>query len=121
MYIVHLHVYRSQDEPHGIPAYLLAVDRRNVEHHAITGLTSAVAKMAKAIALQHAPTATASPSTGLSPNKIACLRSNYSQQLRDLHSLFETGALTEDEIFGQGLFHSCSFSVHVRNSGSFPK
>ena len=77
--IVYLHVYRSQDEPPGIPAFTgRGQEKRGTP---ITGLTSAVAEMAKAIALQHAPTATASPSTGLSPNKIACLRSNYLQQL----------------------------------------
>ena len=95
----YLHVYRSQDEPTGIPAFTgRGQEKRGMP---ITSLTSAVAEMAKAIALQHAPTATASPSTGLSPNKITCLRSNYLQQLQDLHSLFEMGALTEDEFLEQ--------------------
>lgn len=36
-------------------------------------------------------------SSGISPGKVVNLRSNYLQQMRDLHQLFECGALTEDE------------------------
>ena len=34
---------------------------------------------------------------GISPGKIANLRSNYLQQLRDLHSLLESGAINDKE------------------------
>ena len=45
------------------------------------------------------PTITA----GISPGKIANLRSNYLQQMRDLHLLFENGAITECEFQEQKL------------------
>lgn len=59
----------------------------------ISGLSSAVAEMAMAIAQQHIPAVAAQvtsafASTGVSPGKVANLRSNYLQQIRDLHSLF---------------------------------
>ena len=38
---------------------------------------------------------TVSSGSGISPGKIANLRSNYLQQMRDLHALFESGAITE--------------------------
>lgn len=36
-------------------------------------------------------------SIGISPGKLANLRSNYLQQLRDLHSLLESGAINDRE------------------------
>ena len=41
---------------------------------------------------------TSTPTAGISPGKVANLRSNYLQQMRDLHSLFESGAITESEL-----------------------
>lgn len=38
-----------------------------------------------------------------SPGKIADIRSKYIQQLRELHSLFEIGALTDKEFADQKL------------------
>ena len=75
----------------------------------IVGLTHAVTEMAKAIITQQQagqttpaqPTTSGSTSTGVSPAKLASLRSNYLQQMRDLHSLYETGAITEPEFFEQ--------------------
>jgi hypothetical protein len=77
-------------------------------------LTAAVTQMARAITSSGSSvpmsSATAStPSTGptttagISPGKVANLRSNYLQQIRDLHSLFENGAITEREFQEQNL------------------
>lgn len=67
-------------------------------------LTSAVSEMARAMtaggATPHSTPAPAGPSTtseGISPGKVANLRSSYLQQMRELHSLFESGALTDYE------------------------
>ena len=64
----------------------------------VQALTTAVTEMAKAMA----PTGRASPApttctlaAGISPGKFANLRSNYLQQMRDLHLLFENGAITD--------------------------
>ena len=46
---------------------------------------------------------TVSSGSGISPGKIANLRSNYLQQMRDLHALFESGAITECEFREQKL------------------
>ena len=44
-----------------------------------------------------AVSATGSSSIPVSPAKLASLRSNYLQQMRDVHSLFECGAISESE------------------------
>ena len=43
------------------------------------------------------PGQTLSSSSGISPGKVVNLRSNYLQQIWDLHQLYECGVLTEDE------------------------
>lgn len=66
-------------------------------------LASAVTEMTKAITPQgqsskeQSGTSSVNTSVGISPGKIANLRSTYLQQLRDLHSLLESGAITENE------------------------
>lgn len=67
-------------------------------------LTTAVSDMAKAMTPPTTPNSRvaavsqdAAAVTGISPGKIANLRTNYLQQMRDLHSLFESGALNETE------------------------
>ena len=75
----------------------------------IAGLTSAVAEIAKAMAQQHssqqqAPpsnVSTTTPTSGVSPAKLADLRRNYLGQVKDLHSLLECGAITESEFAEQ--------------------
>jgi hypothetical protein len=65
--------------------------------------------MARAISQQHLPgghpssppPTSVTPSAGISPSKVANLRSNYLQQMRDLHSLYASGALTESEFLDQ--------------------
>lgn len=75
----------------------------------MAGLTNAVTEMAKAMVQHH--TKNTSPSNtisnnattghGFSPAKLANIRSNYLQQMRDLHSLYESGAITEMEFLEQ--------------------
>jgi len=63
-------------------------------------LTTAVTEMARAMTptgrISPAPS-TYTPTARISPGKVAILRSNYLQQMRDLHSLFESGAITDKE------------------------
>ena len=77
-------------------------------------MTTAVTEMARAMTSSgsSAPMTSATASTlptgptttaGISPGKVANLRSNYHQQIRDLHSLFENGAITECEFQEQKL------------------
>ena len=77
-------------------------------------MTTAVTEMARAMTSAGSGTPMSSgtagtpptgPTTaaGISPGKIANLRSNYLQQMRDLHSLFENGAITECEFQEQKL------------------
>jgi len=69
------------DDPPGIPAF---------------GNCGKRALPAQATRSQE-PEQTPSSSSGISPGKVVNLHSNYLQQMRDLHQLFECGALTEDE------------------------
>ena len=72
-------------------------------------LTTAVSDMARAMSSspKHPNTRDQTPvlgssresaaALGISPCKIANLRTNYLQQMRELHSLFENGALDDKE------------------------
>ena len=89
---------RSLDDPPRVPVFTGGREKRPSQ---VQVLTNAVSEMARAIggANTSASPSTSTPrcSTGFSPGKIANLRSNYLQQMRDLHSLFESGAITENE------------------------
>ena len=69
----------------------------------MAALTSAVTQMAQVMTppSQSYSTTELSGNTSItaciSPAKLANLRSNYLQQMRDLHSLFECGAISESE------------------------
>ncbi len=97
---------RSVDDPQGIPAF---TGGRGRKPSRMAALTSAVTQMAQVMTPCTPPAqshlsgnqAAASVSTGISPAKLANLRSNYLQQMRDLHSLFESGAISETEFRGQ--------------------
>jgi len=67
----------------------------------VQALTIAVTEMARAMTptggrASPAPS-TFTPTAGISSGKVANLCSNYFQQMRDLHSLFECGAITDKE------------------------
>ena len=76
-------------------------------------MTTAVTEMAKAMTSAGSSTPVSvsastppsgpTPTAGISPGKIVNLRSNYLQQMRDLHSLFENGAIMECEFQEQKL------------------
>ena len=103
---------RSLDDPPDHPAFKAG---RAKKPNQVQALTTAVTEMARAVTAagsgtspssgtatfpsQTGPVATA----GISPGKIANLRSNYLQQIRDLHSLYENGAITECEFQEQKL------------------
>ena len=74
------------DDPPGIPAF------HSREKDSSQNLLQDIAKV-----LIPKPQASSSTSVGYSPGKVANLRSNYLQQMRELHTLFECGALTQDE------------------------
>lgn len=85
-------------------------------------LTTAVSDMAKAMTPAYnfpSPIATTNQTsnqatTGISPGKIASLRTNYLQQMRDIHSLYENGALNEVEFSEQKavILQQLNFVLH---------
>ncbi len=95
---------RSVDDPPSIPAFTGGRGRKPSH---IAALTSAVTQMAQVMTAQPSQlqsatpisgnSAAASAASGISPAKLTNLRSNYLQQMRDLHSLFESGAISETE------------------------
>ncbi len=99
-----MHACRSRDDPPKVPIFTGGREKRSNQ---VQMLTTAVSEMAKAIC-HPTSTSTTPPTcvsaisqesvpTGISPGKIANLRTNYLQQMRDLHSLFENGALSDTE------------------------
>lgn len=78
---------------------------REKRPNTVQALTQAVTEFAKAITTPKGtavdPSVSNIATPGISPSKIANLRSNYLQQMRDLHSLFESGALTQEEFYEQ--------------------
>jgi len=67
-------------------------------------LSSAMAEVAKSFVpkLQRPlPTSDTPGSSTVSPGKIANLRASYLQQLKDLHGLYDCGALNESEFLEQ--------------------
>lgn len=92
---------RSLDDPPGIPAFC---GRQKTSNSGVHALTNAMSEMAKNMA-----SASAAPikpglcgaSASISPAKVANLRTSYLQQLRDLHQLFDCGAITESEFTDQ--------------------
>ena len=97
---------RSLDEP---PSSLPAFSGREKRTTPIAGLTTAVAEIAKACVMAQqssqqcggstvsATVPSTSTSSSVSPAKVVDLRRNYLEQVKDLHSLLECGALTEAE------------------------
>ena len=73
-------------------------------------LSTVITEMAKSVITVLKPTPENTPSSststcssgvGMSPGKLAELRSKYLQRMRDLHELFSVGALTETEFCDQ--------------------
>lgn len=88
------------DDPPRIPAF--APTQKQKGSSQIAQLTTALTQIAGAMT----PTSQSSLSvsantsatvTSISPAKMANLRSNYLQQMRDLHCLRESGAISEAE------------------------
>ena len=100
------HTCRSLDDPPDHPAFKAGRDKKPNQ---VQALTTAVTEMARAMTSGGSSITAGTPPTGptttagISPGKIANLRSNYLQQIRDLHSLFENGAITECEFQEQKL------------------
>jgi len=89
---------RSLDEAPRVPIF---AGHREKKPSQVQALTTAVTEMARAMTptggrASPAPS-TYTPTAGISPGKVANRRSNYLQQMRDLHSLFESGAITDKE------------------------
>ena len=98
----HCIFYRSLEEPPGIPAFC----GRYKQSSSVQALSNAMAEVAKNFApkpqrpLPTSDTDTPGSST-VSPGKIANLRVSYLQQLKDLHGLYDCGALNESEFLEQ--------------------
>ena len=88
------------DDPPNIPALAPSTKKRGPSE--MSQLTSALTQIAGAMTPASLPSSssTATP-TGISPAKMASLRSNYLQQMRDLHMLLENGAISDAEFTEQ--------------------
>ena len=84
------------DDPPTIPAF---TPPRRQNPTPMAQLTSALTHIAGAMtpSSQSAASATTTTLGGISPAKLASLRTNYLQQMRDLHLLLESGAISETE------------------------
>lgn len=86
----------SMDEPPNSPLFGVGKSRRSSStslNEAFTGLANSISD-----AMKHNIVATpTSASSTNSPGKAVSLRSKYMEQLRELHSLFDMGALTAAE------------------------
>ena len=104
---------RSLDDPPDHPVFKAGGAKKPNQ---VQVLTTAVTEMARAVTAPGSGTSPSSGTTatfpsqtgpvaagGISPWKIANLRSSYLQQIRDLHSLYENGAITECEFQEQKL------------------
>ena len=101
---MHVLVYRSMEEPPRIPMF----SGREKKPGPVQALSAVVTEMAKAMTSPKTPsmpsTSDSVPaSIGISPGKVANLRASYLQQMKDLHSLFENGAINEVEYKEQKL------------------
>ena len=85
------------DDPPGIPA---SFGRQKTSNSALHALKNAMSEIAK-----HMASASAAWLVWISPAKVANLRTSYLQQLRDLHQLFDCGAITESEFTDQKKTH----------------
>ena len=100
MHMVNMYVYlmyRSLDDPPSIPAF---TPTRRQNSGPVAQLTSALTQIAGAMmtpSSQPSVVTTSTASGGISPAKMANLRSNYLQQMRDFLMLFESGAISEAE------------------------
>ena len=101
--MVHCIFYRSLEEPPGIPAF----SGRHKQSSSVQALSSAMAEVAKSFVpkpqrpLPTSDTDIPGSSSTVSPGKIANLRASYLQQLKDLHGLYDCGALNESEFLEQ--------------------
>ena len=89
--------------PPDIPAFKGSKERKENQ---ISVLTSAVTKIAKVLAPStdvgcSTNSSATSAGSGISSAKLAALRSNYLQQMRDLHQLLESRAISETEFIEQ--------------------
>ena len=89
-------ICRSMDDPPTIPAF---TPPRRQSPSPMAQLTSALTHIAGPMtpSSQSAASVTTTTSGGISPAKLASLRTNYLQQMRDLHLLLESGAISETE------------------------
>ena len=96
--------FRSLEDHPKVPVFRAGREKKTTQ---VKMLTTAVSQMAKAMTgSPQAMLSSVNPSppsgnvparVGVSPGKIANLRSTYLHQMRDLHSLLESGCLTEAE------------------------
>lgn len=97
-------VHKDMDEPPQVPMFGRGTQRNRTSSTSGTDLSSALTDVAVAIRNAFNPqsqsetcTPTSTHSTYSSPRKAADLRSRYIQQLKELASLREIGALTSEE------------------------
>ena len=93
--MVDVGTHKSLDEAPSVPMFSSKGGRQTQASaltHAFTNMASSIAS-----ALSTTPTKPSSAGSSSSPVKVVQLRSQYIQQLKDIHSLYEAGALSEQE------------------------
>ena len=86
--------HKSLDNPPQVQMFT-GKRKQKPDNEMSTVFTELAKSVVNVLSPQTRPLAT--NSGGVSPNKLADLRSKYIHQMRELHSLYEMGALTESE------------------------
>lgn len=88
--------HKSLDEAPSVPMFTSKA--RQTQSSALTNaFTNMASSIASALSNNQTPTKSSSAGSSSSPVRVVQLRSQYIQQLKDLHSLYEAGALSEQE------------------------
>ena len=95
--------HKGLDNPPQVPMFI-GKERKQKSDNEMSRTFTQLAKSVVAVLSPQAATGSAASTQSagsISPNKVADLRSKYIAQMRELHSLYELGALTEAEFLDQ--------------------
>ena len=80
-----------------VPMFTSKGGRQTPSSTLTNAFTNMASSIASALSNNQTPTKSSSTGSSSSPVRVVQMRSQYIQQLKDLHSLFEAGALSEQE------------------------
>ena len=89
--------HKSLDEAPSVPMFTSKGGRQTPSSTLTNAFTNMASSIASALSNNQTPTKSSSTGSSSSPVRVVQMRSQYIQQLKDLHSLFEAGALSEQE------------------------